>query len=107
MRESTSSSVRLANLPLILGLVSAYAFLEAYRIVFSNFLFFLFSLYLKTLASLSIPETGVGMVSVLTKLSDTSAMAPWSGTTPTSMDEDDTYHNFLTNNSPYMYLVID
>nr|GMD27781.1 transmembrane protein [Ipomoea batatas] len=55
MSDSDSTSVLFAKRPLIRGRVSAYAFLEAYRIVFSNFLFFLFSLYLSTLASRSIP----------------------------------------------------
>ncbi|KAH0907281.1 LOW QUALITY PROTEIN: hypothetical protein HID58_039108 [Brassica napus] len=50
--SSTSVSLIFANRPLILGLLSAYAFLEAYLIVFSNFLLFFFSLYLRTLASL-------------------------------------------------------
>lgn len=92
---SRSISVRLANRPLILGLVSAYAFLEAYRIVFSNLLFFLFSLYLKTLASRSKPDTGVGYTSGNDGwwwLFDTSAMvafALWSGTTPTSISSED------------------
>ncbi|GER34407.1 arginine/serine-rich zinc knuckle-containing protein 33, partial [Striga asiatica] len=92
IKDSTSSSDLLANLPLILGRVSAYAFLDAYLMVFSNFLFFLFSLYLKTRASRSRPETGTGTASDFPKLSDTSPMAPvWSGTTPTSIDEEDTW----------------
>jgi hypothetical protein len=48
----------LANLPLILGLLSAYTFLEAYRMVLSNLRFFRFSLYLKTLASLFLGSNG-------------------------------------------------
>lgn len=60
--RSGSISVRLANRPLILGRVSAYAFLDAYRMVFSNFRFFLFSLYRKTLASLSLPLLNGGVL---------------------------------------------
>lgn len=104
---STSTSVLFANRPLILGLVSAYAFLEAYRIVFSNLRVFFFSLYLRTLASLSIGVSCCGIWSgALQKRSMVPLGGLWweietslnieSGTTPTSMDEIETW-NYNSN----------
>ena len=106
---STSTSVLLANLPLIRGLVSAYAFLDAYLIVFSNFLVFFFSLYLRTLASLSIGVSWVGIwiggpekrsIVPLGGLGceieiEISLIVVASGTTPTSIDDTETWihHN--------------
>ncbi|ANM68201.1 hypothetical protein AtNW77_Chr5g0099701 [Arabidopsis thaliana] len=101
LNPCSSASISLfANRPLTRGLISAYAFLEAYLIVFSNFLVFLFSLYLRTLASLSI---GLSCVTVIIWLAGSGCCstvplgvlgceavvthAVDSGTTPVSMDE--------------------
>lgn len=116
---STSTSVLFANRPLILGLVSAYAFLEAYRIVFSNLRVFFFSLYLRTLASLSIGVSCCGIWSgALEKRSMVPLWGLWweietsliidSGTTPTSMDEIETWnynsnHHHRISRSIFLY----
>ncbi|GER52072.1 2-oxoglutarate (2OG) and Fe(II)-dependent oxygenase superfamily protein [Striga asiatica] len=94
MSDSDSDSVLFANRPLILGRVSAYAFREAYRIVFSNFRFFLFSLYLNTLASRSIPTTCDPVEPLLRPNGyEFSENEPPSGTIPTSIDDEETWNS--------------